>query len=195
MWVQYWVGKIPYKRAWQSTPVFLPREFHGQRSLTGYNSWGCEESAMTEQLTLSLFFLCSRKRRRILNHQKLLSMKKVMTEICKTNLPCSLCFSHNCTLPHPHTSIFCLQLKTVFKVVGWGHFKKLLSFLGYLKCTREVFFCYCLVFQSCPALCNSMDCSLPGSSIHGIFQARVLKWAVIYSSRGSSRPRDQTRLS
>ena len=33
----------------QSTPVFLPREFHGQRSLTGYSSWGCEESDMTEQ--------------------------------------------------------------------------------------------------------------------------------------------------
>ena len=48
MWVQYWVGKIPYKRAWQSTPVFLPREFHGQRSLTGYSPKGRKESDMTE---------------------------------------------------------------------------------------------------------------------------------------------------
>ena len=52
-----------------------------------------------------------------------------------------------------------------------------------------------LVAQSCPALCESMDCSLPGSSAHGILQARILKWAVVSFSRGSSRPRDQTRVS
>ena len=34
------VGIIPWRRAWQSTPVFLPEEFHGQRSLVGYRSWG-----------------------------------------------------------------------------------------------------------------------------------------------------------
>ena len=43
-----WVGKIPWRREWQPTPVFLSREFHGQRSLPGYNSWGCKESDMTE---------------------------------------------------------------------------------------------------------------------------------------------------
>ena len=40
-----------------------------------------------------------------------------------------------------------------------------------------------------------MDCSLPGSSIHGIFQARVLEWIAISFSRGSSQPRDRTRVS
>ena len=40
-----------------------------------------------------------------------------------------------------------------------------------------------------------MDCSLPGSSIHGIFQARVLKWVAISFSRGSSRPKDRTQVS
>ena len=39
-----WVGNIPCKRAWQPTPVFLPGEFHGQRSLAGYSPWGCKES-------------------------------------------------------------------------------------------------------------------------------------------------------
>ena len=53
----------------------------------------------------------------------------------------------------------------------------------------------CEVAQSCPTLCNSMDCSLPGSSIHGIFQARVLEWVAISFSRGSSLPRDQTWVS
>ena len=48
---------------------------------------------------------------------------------------------------------------------------------------------------SCPTLCHPMDCSLLGSSIHGIFQARVLEWVAMPSSRGSSRPRDWTQVS
>ena len=51
------------------------------------------------------------------------------------------------------------------------------------------------VAQSCLTLCDSMDCNLPGSSIHGIFQARVLEWVAISSSRGSSQPRDWTQVS
>ena len=43
-----WVGKIPWRRAWQSAPVFLPGESHGQMSLAGYSSWGRKESDMTE---------------------------------------------------------------------------------------------------------------------------------------------------
>ena len=49
--------------------------------------------------------------------------------------------------------------------------------------------------QSCPTLCDPMDCSLPGSSIHGILQARILEWVAISSFRWSSQPRDQTRVS
>ena len=52
-----------------------------------------------------------------------------------------------------------------------------------------------LIVQSCPTLCNPMDWSLPGSSVHRIFQARILKRVVIPFSRGSSQPRDQTRVS
>ena len=51
------------------------------------------------------------------------------------------------------------------------------------------------VAQSCPTLCNPMDCSLPGFSIHGILQARILEWVTISFSRGSSWPRDQTQVS
>ena len=43
-----WVGKIPWRREWQPTPVFLPGESHGQRSLAGYNPRGREESETTE---------------------------------------------------------------------------------------------------------------------------------------------------
>ena len=48
------IRKIPWRRAWQSTPVFLPGEFHGQRKLAGYSPWGCKELDATEQLTFSL---------------------------------------------------------------------------------------------------------------------------------------------
>ena len=51
------------------------------------------------------------------------------------------------------------------------------------------------VSQSCLTLCEPVDCSLPGSSIHGIFQAIVLEWIAISFSRGSSRPRDRTQVS
>ena len=47
-----WVGKIPERRKWQSTPVFLPVKPHGQRSLTGYSLWVCKELDMTEQLRM-----------------------------------------------------------------------------------------------------------------------------------------------
>ena len=46
-----WVGKIPMKKAWQPTPVFLPGKFHGQRSLVGYSPWDHKGSDMTEWLT------------------------------------------------------------------------------------------------------------------------------------------------
>ena len=46
------------------------------------------------------------------------------------------------------------------------------------------------VTQSCLILCDSMDCSPPGSSVHGILQATILEWAVISFPRGSSQPRD-----
>ena len=49
--------------------------------------------------------------------------------------------------------------------------------------------------QSCTTLCDPVDCSPPGSSFHGILQARILEWVAISFSRGSSRPRDRTQVS
>ena len=47
-----WVGKIPWRREWQPTPVILPGEFHRQRSLAGYSPWGHKELESPEQLSL-----------------------------------------------------------------------------------------------------------------------------------------------
>ena len=52
-----------------------------------------------------------------------------------------------------------------------------------------------LVAQSYPTLCNPIDCSPPGSSVHGILQSRILNWVVFSFSRGSSQPRDGTVVS
>ena len=62
------------------------------------------------------------------------------------------------------------------------------AYLTYIHSESEV-------AQSCPTLCEPMDCSLPGSSVHGIFQAIVLEWIAISFSRGSSWPRDRTQVS
>ena len=66
-----------------------------------------------------------------------------------------------------------------------------------LRLLRNVCVCVCVCMhaQSCPTLCDSIDCSPPGSSVHGIFQARVLEPVFVSFSRGSSPPRDQTHIS
>ena len=64
-----WVGKIPWRRAWHPTPVFLSRESHGQRSLAAYSPWGHKESDMTEQLSTAqmhqlgkIFMICCKEK-------------------------------------------------------------------------------------------------------------------------------------
>ena len=79
------------------------------------------------------------------------------------------------------------------------------EFLGTINSTFQLSQKYLKVFeiwesesevvQSCPALCDPMDWSLSGSSLHGIFQARVLEWVAISFSRRSSQPRDRTQVS
>ena len=56
-WFNPWIGKIPWRRAWQSTPVFLPRESHGQRSLERHNSWGHKETEAHNLSYSQLLFL------------------------------------------------------------------------------------------------------------------------------------------
>ena len=72
-----------------------------------------------------------------------------------------------------------------------GHIQSyLIDFLSEFSLTRKKV----LVSQSCPTLCDPMDCSPPGSSVHGILQARILEWITMPSSRGSSWPRDRTHV-
>ena len=73
-----------------------------------------------------------------------------------------------------------------------------------LMATSPLYVCECVsvswkvkasVTQSCPTLCDPMDCSPPGSSVHRILQARILEWVAIRFTRGSSWPRNRTWVS
>ena len=59
----------------------------------------------------------------------------------------------------------------------------------------HIILCESEITKSCPTLCNPMDCSLPVSTIYGIFQARTPDWVAVSFSRGSSWPRDRTQVS
>ena len=65
---------------------------------------------------------------------------------------------------------------------------------AYLNCEVDGDTVLCLVNQSCLTLCDPMDCSPPGSSVHEILQARILEWVAMPSSRGSSQPRARTQV-
>ena len=80
----------------------------------------------------------------------------------------------------PHTILLSGRFCSYFFLSNWHYF---------------VCVCVCEVVQSCLTLCDHVDYSLPCSSIHGIFQERVLGWVAISFSRGSSWPRDRTQFS
>ena len=94
-------------------------------------------------------------------------------------------------LQHKYHPSFSVSEKLIWVGRGW-HF----SFLCYtrnLQLWQKKRGKESEVAQSSPTLCDPMDCSLSGSSVHKIFQARVREWIAISFSRGSSRPRNQTR--
>ena len=90
----------------------------------------------------------------------------------------------------------CLWLLTssFFNYWPWGSYLSSQN-LSDSICKLGIIMWKCEVAQLCPTLCYPMDCSLPGSSLHGILQARVLEWGAISFSRGSSRCRDRTQVS
>ena len=77
---------------------------------------------------------------------------------------------------------------------GLLHCRSILYYLSHQGSPNRACVCV-LVAQMCPTLCDPMDYSSPGSSDHGMFQARILEWVAISLSRGSSRPRDWTQVS
>ena len=89
-----------------------------------------------------------------------------------------------------HTKDTKKKMKSLFQ---WDIYTHMFIVALFIKCDIYVGESESEVTQSCPTLCDPMDCSLPGSSLHVILQARVLEWVAISFSRGSSQPRDRTR--
>ena len=83
-----------------------------------------------------------------------------------------------------------------FSIYFWWKIQEhIFCFSNHLKHLSSFCLCSCSVAQSCITLCNPIDCSLPGSSVKGSSQARILEWVFISFSRVSSRPSDQTWVS
>ena len=91
-------------------------------------------------------------------------------------------FTLRLTIALTHATWYSSHLLTLYK--KWG------PMVGLLRVSLE-----CVPAQLCPTPCNPMYCSSVGCSIHGIFQARILEWVAISTSRGSLLPRDWTHIS
>ena len=109
-WVEPWVEKFPWRRKWQPTPIFLPGESHGQRSLEGYSSWGRKQLDTTERLTHTHTHTHTRTLLAKLN-----CTYNVSTIVDMTNQDCVL-KSRHITLP---TKV-CRVKAMVFPVVMYG---------------------------------------------------------------------------
>ena len=106
-----WVGKVPWRRKWQPTLVFLSGEFHQQRTLAGYSLWSCKELDTSEQLTLftSLFSICVSHNHRLQNitythtHSPALTLAAI--QLCMLSSSYRTCaqMSHTHTHTHTHT--------------------------------------------------------------------------------------------
>ena len=97
--------------------------------------------------------------------------------------------------PLQHSSGKSHGQKSLIGYSPWGHKESDMTERLHFHFLRVSMKVKLLVTHSCLTLCNPMDCSPPGSSVHGILQARILEWVPIPFSRESSQPRDQTRVS
>ena len=86
-----------------------------------------------------------------------------------------------CSLKGPYFLSTCLSYSSRWTNETQSNMYKALAMTHY-----RLVFCMFMHVQSCPTLCNPMACSLPGSSVHGISQAKILEWVAISYSRGSS---------
>ena len=183
------------RRTWQPTPVFMPGESHGQRSLAGYSPWGRTESDTTERLStchtiLGCFMSVHPSiQYRISEHGK--DGKLLLLVIDKTP-----------RMTQPNFIRGSISLKVKVLVV-----QSCPTLCDPMDCIlpgssvhgisqARIHVCvWCMHAQSYLILRNPMDYNSPGSSVHGIFQTRILECIAIPFSRVSSQPRDRTQVS
>ena len=141
--------------------------------------WGCKELDMTEQLHFRLFILQTNEKKGPLS-----SVPLTVPILAILPIDPALKLLH----PSLLIAVFWMHLSGfIFKVFALT-VPSVWNVLPPDTCCAKL-------LQLCLTLFNSVDCSLPGSSVHGTFQARILEWVAISFSRGSSRSRNQTRIS
>ena len=145
-----------WRRWWHPTPVLLPGESHGWRSLEGCSPWGQEESDMTERLHFHFSLSCIGE-----------GNGNPLQRYCLEN-------------PRDGGAWWAA-------ICGVAQSRTWLKWLSSSSSTN--------LPQSCPRLCDCMDCSLTGSSVSVILQGRLMEWVALLFFRGSSQPRDQTCVS
>ena len=151
----------PLEKKWLPISVFLPGDFCRQRSLAGYSPRGHKELDTTQQLSLHT------KSRKCMEENKATSSQETLS--VRWPQPGRLrAVSLDQHEPGHVTLAF---LDVIFSLGYWNH----------LESESEV-------TQSCPTLCDHVDYSLPGFYVHGVFQARILEWAAISSSRDLPNP-------
>ena len=97
-------------------------------------------------------------------------------------------------------SHFVKMQRKVFPIIVFNK-NYLKGLISSIQCNKDLFILIKVMAaktqcaQSCLTLCDPMGCNPPGSSVHRIFQARILEWVAISFSRGSSQPRDQSHIS
>ena len=111
-----------------------------------------------------------------------------VTQLCPT-----LCNPMDCSLPG--SSVYGVFLERILEWVAISSSNNSWYILPNFSPEHTVTDLVVLVVQSYQTLCDPMNCSPPGSSVHGISEASILEWAASSSSKGSSRPRDWTHIS
>ena len=169
-WVQSLGWDDPWRRESLPTPIFLPGEFHGLQSM-GLQRVGQDWATFT--------FFCSYQASTHLRSSSTLEyeLSRLIWEIHGTEESIWIW----CQRQHFYCGGELKEIKN--QQNAWGDTESVSE-------KSKV-----LVGQSCPMLCDTMDCSPPSSSVHGISKARMLEWAAISFSRGSSWPSDRTQVS
>ena len=152
-WVPSLGQEDPWRRKWQPTQVFLPGKANRQRRLAGYSPWDHKELDMVGQMST-----------------------KCLTELKNTSIKHD---PSNCACS---SNSFFIDNRTNFPSEFPGRVNQNNIFPEDIN--KIPYVClHARSLQSCPTLCDPMDCGSPGSSVHGILQARILEWVAISFSK------------
>ena len=176
-----------WRSKWQPTPVFLPGESQG------WEAWWAAVYGVIQSWTR--LKRCSSGSRDFLARISIFPQDTCRLNSRRVAQGPNILNKFTLHLPSSGKLEFTTQKKGYMSLGGKINLNKRSLTANPRKPERTPQKGISLQSQSCPTLCNPMDGSLPGFSIHGIFQARILKWVAISSSMGSSWLRDQTCIS